>query len=514
MRVGLQIRFRLGFFLGLGLVVATPAAAIDLSGVYVSHDTFFQEPCTLTFAQSGTALTVAGPCVTLDTVFTFDLAGTVDPMTGAFAVSGVLFNLCETPGSVTMIGTGDGEVFTAVASCGSASLMYEGTKCGNGTIDATEDCEDGNTAPGDCCSPICRFDAPGTACPADLNSCTADGCDGAGHCQHLALGSGAPCPSDGNDCTDDVCNASAQCTHVAISGPCDDANACTTADACAAGTCVGGPIAPECVGPFDLTGDWEVTSTPSFGESFVHHFEQTDAVLRSSGDGIGIGSVNPATGMFVAYTPFTYLGIAECVEQITATASADGLSFAGTVVTNCGLDGTFGPYSVTGRRCTPADPCVTGVSACDTEVPCTSPDRGARLTIRMRHGELTVRWRWSHSATPTDFADPTADADYRLCLDTPAEGFLEGAPHGSAWRSNRWGFRYADSSGPIRRLLLKDAPKKTMLGALVVPQGALTLPLATPVRVRLIRTQPSGMCFASEFASPNANTATRFRATQ
>ena len=41
-------------------------------------------------------------------------------------------------------------------------------------------------------------------------------------------------------CTDDSCNTSTGCVHVANTGTCDDGNACTTNDTCAAGSCQGG----------------------------------------------------------------------------------------------------------------------------------------------------------------------------------------------------------------------------------------------------------------------------------
>jgi len=57
---------------------------------------------------------------------------------------------------------------------------YEVSLCGNGVLDAGEDCDDGS----DCCSTRCTFAPAGTACTDDGNVCTADRCDGAGHCAH------------------------------------------------------------------------------------------------------------------------------------------------------------------------------------------------------------------------------------------------------------------------------------------------------------------------------------------
>ncbi len=497
----------------LGLVGATPAAAIDLSGVYVSQVIVLSVPCTLTFAQSGTALTVTGPCNFFGTTYTFDLAGTVDPMTGAFSANGPLIGLCEAPNSVTMTGTGDGEVFSANADCGPfISSPVTGTKCGNGMVDATEDCEDGNTAAGDCCSPTCQFNPSGSACAADTNACTRDVCDGAGHCQHLPDASGSPCTDDLNGCTDDVCDAGGQCTHPANAGSCDDSNACTTPDTCTLGTCVGGPIAPACLGPIDLTGDWELTpSAPvgMFSPSGVRHFAQSGAVLESHLDGmVGVGSVNPAMGEFASYTPFVVL-IFPCVELIAATATADAQSFSGTLAVDCGLEGSFGPFPVSGRRCAPGSGC-----ACATDAPCTLPDSRARLVIRAGNHSAPTRWWWTHSGMPPSFGDPTTSSDYQLCVETSGGSFIEVALHGNGWRATRSGFRYRADSGVVRKLVLRSTAKKTVVAASLVPAALPALPLAAPVRVRLVRTDADPVCFETEFTSPTANTSSRYRATQ
>src|SRR5262245_45398609 len=88
--------------------------------------------------------------------------------------------------------------------------------CGNGFLDPGEQCDDGNTLAGDCCDPTCMFEANNSPCASNVCR-TGMRCNGAGVC-----GGGA-----------------------VNTAPCDDGNACTTADTCANGTCVGGP-APNC----------------------------------------------------------------------------------------------------------------------------------------------------------------------------------------------------------------------------------------------------------------------------
>jgi CSLREA domain-containing protein len=84
---------------------------------------------------------------------------------------------------------------------------YEAT-CGDGDLDLGEQCDDGNLADGDCCSAVCRLDAPGSPCAGDRDACTDDVCDGAGTCQHVAR----QC-DDGNPCTADSCKRGRGCIH-------------------------------------------------------------------------------------------------------------------------------------------------------------------------------------------------------------------------------------------------------------------------------------------------------------
>ena len=157
--------------------------------------------------------------------------------------------------------------------------------CGDGWVQSPEDCDDGGTVDGDCCSASCAYEPSGNSC-SDGNACTVgDTCDGAGGCAPGAPqacndtdictddscdpGTGcvytnntAPCPDgdvcngdevcdgagtcavgtplvcdDANVCTDDSCNAASGCLFAFNTATCDDGNECTTGIACSAGTC-------------------------------------------------------------------------------------------------------------------------------------------------------------------------------------------------------------------------------------------------------------------------------------
>src|SRR6185295_6594491 len=115
----------------------------------------------------------------------------------------------EAPGSLC----GDGDVCNGQESCDGAGTCVPGMPigciCGNNVIDPNEDCDDGNTVNGDCCSATCQLDPAGYPC-ADNTVCNGDEtCDGSGVCQP---GTALNC-DDHNLCTQDSCNPITGCVN-------------------------------------------------------------------------------------------------------------------------------------------------------------------------------------------------------------------------------------------------------------------------------------------------------------
>jgi cysteine-rich repeat protein len=82
--------------------------------------------------------------------------------------------------------------------------------CGDGFEEGTEECDDGNTVDGDCCSSTCTLDAESTPCD-DGSVCTGDEtCDADGSC---VVGSTVDC-DDGVMCTHDFCDDALGCQAV------------------------------------------------------------------------------------------------------------------------------------------------------------------------------------------------------------------------------------------------------------------------------------------------------------
>ena len=114
--------------------------------------------------------------------------------------------------------------------------------CGDGVLNPGEQCDDGNTNDGDCCSATCEFEPAGSPCNNDAK-CTADTCDGNGVCV-----SGPPvvCPPADPCYRDGVCDPSYGCgySQEPDGTACDDGIACTLNDQCIGGMCMG--TAPTC----------------------------------------------------------------------------------------------------------------------------------------------------------------------------------------------------------------------------------------------------------------------------
>ncbi|MFP6580218.1 MAG: hypothetical protein VCC02_10525, partial [Myxococcota bacterium] len=130
--------------------------------------------------------------------------------------------------------------FAAYPECTMASV------CGDGNVEGTEECDDGGTSDGDCCSSTCQYETTGSACGdgTDTLCDSADSCDGSGSCQDNLAAAATTCGDAGGECIiQDLCDGAGACSdngYVANGTACGDGTdtLCDSADSCdGSGSC-------------------------------------------------------------------------------------------------------------------------------------------------------------------------------------------------------------------------------------------------------------------------------------
>ena len=143
--------------------------------------------------------------------------------------------------------------------------------CGNGEVEGSEQCDDGNTTDGDCCSATCNFEASGAPCASDGVECTDDTCNGVGLCLHPNKPNGSSCGGvnqcvTSETCTDGVCGNGTPVV-------CDDHDVCTTDTCvptlgCLSEISVESPECGSCADGIDNDGDGVFDSETSNCSTF------------------------------------------------------------------------------------------------------------------------------------------------------------------------------------------------------------------------------------------------------
>ncbi len=174
-------------------------------------------------------------------------------VTGALFVVGSGLQACG--GSDSNGGGGGGGKTDSGTGGDGGTAGTTGNDCGNGTIDGTEECDDGNFTSGDGCDNDCSFSCKADADCDDGNPCTGDETCGTDH----ACAAGTPL-GEGDSCGTDVVCVSGLCVSASCGDgqpqtgeECDDGNVDDT-DGCTSAckfTCISTDSTRDCT----QTGD-------------------------------------------------------------------------------------------------------------------------------------------------------------------------------------------------------------------------------------------------------------------
>lgn len=142
------------------------------------------------------------------------------------------------------------------------------------TTPTTAACDDGDPCTtGDVCAAgQCTIGTGALDCD-DHDPCTDDSCQAGKGCQHT------PHCNDGDPCTNDSCNLGA-CTNAKFTGPCDDANPCTTGEVCDAGGTCGQGADVEC----DDANTCTIDTCVADRGGCLHLFVTPDCTTNASGE--------------------------------------------------------------------------------------------------------------------------------------------------------------------------------------------------------------------------------------
>jgi len=303
---------------------------------------------------------------------------------------------------------GGGKQQSRDAGATDAAVPPDGTSsgvCGNGLVEPGEQCDDGNTFPGDGCGETCQFeDCSPTTCPTGC-------CDATGRCvggtQDVACGTGgaacASCVSAGQICHEQACETLPACTAGdtlecgncgtricdanGVYGPCQGEGACAAGDSelgAACGNC--GTLMRTC----NTQCDWDAWTCTNEGECAVGSLDtggpcgnggteqrtcQNDCTWGTwscEGEGVctpgsteqggscgNCGTLERTCDASGSWG--NWVCTAEGVCQAGQTQTGNGCGNCGTEQRTCQNDCTWGTWTCTGEGvCAPGDSQTTG----------------------------------------------------------------------------------------------------------------------------------------------------------
>ncbi len=374
----------------------------------------------------------------------------------------------------------------------------------------TAQCDDDNPCTVDACATTCS-NTPGNAGA----TCRAAGgdCDVAETCTGLS----ATCPADAKSTSE--CRAAAGACDLAES--CDGVNDACPVDAKSTALC------RSSAGACDVAESCDGVGNDCPADGFVASGTECRAAagvcdVAETCDGASPLCPTDAKSTAVCRASAGLCDAAESCDGVTDACPSDGALPDGT---SCS-DGAYcnGEEQCQGGSCqSGTDPCVqlcnestdSCVSGClPTPRTCRTAAKSI-LLVKDRADDNTkdkLIWKWikGEATSQTEFGDPTATADYALCLYAGMPAGLVGQALIPASATN-WlplaskGYKYRDPNGTpsgVLKAILKGSTQNKSK-ALVKGKGDnlpdLPLPLDGPVTVQLVNGD-SGLCFGAEYS--------------
>ena len=250
--------------------------------------------------------------------------------------------------------------------CDDGLLCTQSDSCATGLcVGLPVGCTDDNACTLDACDPKsgCTFKPLAAGACSDGSACTsADACASGG-----CVGQAVSC-DDKNPCTSDSCDPVGGCVHGNASGVCDDGDACTSSDTCSAGVCVGGGNVCPCKVEADCPDDGDVCNGTSVCDTSAVPYGckiKVGSVVTCNGDACNTATCDAKTGACGLQPVTDGVGCdADGSLCTTGDACAAGSCKSGPAV-DC--DDT---NSCTADACVPAKGCVNTpltASACDAD---------------------------------------------------------------------------------------------------------------------------------------------------
>ncbi len=344
------------------LLVSTSPSRTEpvlLDGRAVSGDIYvFTDPPT---GVASVEFRVDGVVTRTEAVAPFDLAGTGVSEALPFSTTTLTDGPHTMTAQVTFVAGGSEQVV--------AHVEVDNDACGSGATTYGEQCDDGNVAAGDCCSPTCQREDDGVSC-SDGEPCTV------GDVCHAGVCDGSPIDCGGLDtaCRVGACTGSGCASMPRDDGTaCDDGNVCTNGDACTDGVCGGNAVSCD---------DGVACTADDCGASGCVHIgipDCCDADEDCNDRNVCTGAETCVAGTCIPGTPLV------CSDDVGCTVDGCDPAQGCLVIESTGCCAP-GASCDDGDACTGVETCDTSSGSCQTGTPLACDDGDACTVDRCQGG--------------------------------------------------------------------------------------------------------------------------------